>query len=996
MAKSIAIPKGRPDHPVLDYEVLRAEGILHLENLATELWTDFNTHDPGITMLELLCYAITDLGYRTRKLPIGDLLAGGGDGAFFGPTEVLPCAPVTALDYRKLLIDVTGIKNAWVRKQLDPTLFKEKSSSGETSKVLQLQKINSRPFLKFKEIVKDGKADKGKIKDFLKGILNAALLIDNLVDIIANKVEMNPPSDLWGIKDELDKLVDANGNKRFDVEAVAAAVAATDALCCRYGYYPLITTPKSDSPNDLLLDGLVQIILDIDDTLDPENKGDYEPVVQRVMRRLQANRSLGQDYVAPPLIVGKVPVAICLHLEVESGLNDMEVAAEAVWRIQQHLAPLLRFHTFKEMLQRHGTEDIYDGPLLNKGFLDDEAVESAQLLKTFFHSDLTHAATIPGQTNVRELKVKIPKKGKMLGEATFTEQTQYDIPYEDLPGTPIQEDGRPMKAILDLCNSCIFVTQNGTRREIPHHVLEEPLRLKKLLAQCYDERGDWPAPVGVLRSDLADYRSLQFDLPAVYGVGDNGAAGNIPTQRKGYRKQLQAYLAFFDQLLKAYLLQLKEVRQLLSVQQDINAPTYLTADLMDIPGLADIIDPAIPFSAESPAVRQERRNRAMDHLLARFGERFSDYVLNILRPDSGADDAPLQEHFTAYLEEKSEFLREVATLAEARSRGHNYRAAVWGTANVAGIKKSVHLRLGLEGTWHEDHLVPKPTTYEVEVVPLNSGAYYQIQFKIIKSGLPPGTSIPSNGILLKSKRYTTIGPAKANLQPIKAEVWRKEHYSVGPHPKESDRWAVLFTLGGKTELFSDPWSQEEAEKLLDFVKWVLELKASGELEGFHLIEHILLRPNDPADELLALSMGCDPSTSPKDPYSNWLTVVAPNWPKRFKTPEGRMEFEQAFRLEMPAGLALRLCWVDQQQMRVFEDRYKAWLDAKAKCTPEECHVTKAANLLIQWLNETPCSCGCTDDCTADTACKDCKSEERPAEEQIDSTTHSKGSKRQAL
>ena len=112
------IPKARPEHISLDFDLLRAEGIQHLEKLATEIWTDFNAHDPGITLLELLCYAITDLSYRTRMLPIEDLLANPNatQAQWFAATEVLPNAPVTERDFRKLLTDVKGVKNAWLRK----------------------------------------------------------------------------------------------------------------------------------------------------------------------------------------------------------------------------------------------------------------------------------------------------------------------------------------------------------------------------------------------------------------------------------------------------------------------------------------------------------------------------------------------------------------------------------------------------------------------------------------------------------------------------------------------------------------------------------------------------------------------------------------------------------------------------------------------------------------------------------------------------------------
>jgi hypothetical protein len=36
----------------------------HIVSLSSELWTDYEIHDPGITIMELLCYAITDLEYR--------------------------------------------------------------------------------------------------------------------------------------------------------------------------------------------------------------------------------------------------------------------------------------------------------------------------------------------------------------------------------------------------------------------------------------------------------------------------------------------------------------------------------------------------------------------------------------------------------------------------------------------------------------------------------------------------------------------------------------------------------------------------------------------------------------------------------------------------------------------------------------------------------------------------------------------------------------------
>ena len=64
------------EHPAMDYALLREAGIRRLERMAGRLWTDFNAHDPGITILEQLCYALTDLGYRI-DYDLKDLLADG-------------------------------------------------------------------------------------------------------------------------------------------------------------------------------------------------------------------------------------------------------------------------------------------------------------------------------------------------------------------------------------------------------------------------------------------------------------------------------------------------------------------------------------------------------------------------------------------------------------------------------------------------------------------------------------------------------------------------------------------------------------------------------------------------------------------------------------------------------------------------------------------------------------------------------------------------------
>jgi len=107
---------GFPDY--LDFTRLRSEGIGYLAQLSGKIWTDHNVHDPGITILETLCYALLDLGYRTN-LPAVDLFtpapgSGATDSNFFTPAQILGCNPLTILDYRKMLVDIDGVRNAWL------------------------------------------------------------------------------------------------------------------------------------------------------------------------------------------------------------------------------------------------------------------------------------------------------------------------------------------------------------------------------------------------------------------------------------------------------------------------------------------------------------------------------------------------------------------------------------------------------------------------------------------------------------------------------------------------------------------------------------------------------------------------------------------------------------------------------------------------------------------------------------------------------------------
>ncbi len=120
MAEAQTISRKKDQNDNLDFDRLRREGIQYVQQLSGKLWTDFNIHDPGVTILDQLCFALTDLLYRC-DFNVEDVLCG-EDGridmealALYEPHDVFPCRPTTVDDIRKAILDAFGdLDNVWV------------------------------------------------------------------------------------------------------------------------------------------------------------------------------------------------------------------------------------------------------------------------------------------------------------------------------------------------------------------------------------------------------------------------------------------------------------------------------------------------------------------------------------------------------------------------------------------------------------------------------------------------------------------------------------------------------------------------------------------------------------------------------------------------------------------------------------------------------------------------------------------------------------------
>jgi hypothetical protein len=121
------IPRSGTPATVPSYQDLLNQGIEHCQGLGSDHWTDYNQHDPGVTILQQLCFALTDLAYRS-DFDIADIMAVAEgekppEQPLYTGDRILTSCPLTKPDYRKFLYDrIDGVKNAWLVKVPDHPL----------------------------------------------------------------------------------------------------------------------------------------------------------------------------------------------------------------------------------------------------------------------------------------------------------------------------------------------------------------------------------------------------------------------------------------------------------------------------------------------------------------------------------------------------------------------------------------------------------------------------------------------------------------------------------------------------------------------------------------------------------------------------------------------------------------------------------------------------------------------------------------------------------
>ncbi len=612
------------EHPAMDYVFLRKEGIRLIEKMAGEVWTDFNAHDPGITILEQLCYAITDLGYR-MAYDLPDLLAGEGMDPYqslYSPATILSTQPVTLTDLRKLVLDVAGVKNAWI------------------------ETLESPAPLYFHE-----------------------------------------------------------GKKELRLE----------------------TEGPEDGPQTLepvSLKGLYRVLVETSGLVDNEGT----QVEREVSRRLNAHRNLCEDFDEIS-ILDHQDVTVLARIEVGPVEDAVEVLANIYERIAHYFSPVLPFKTLQDMLDAETpVDEIFEGPLLKHGFLDAQSLQNLKRRTVLYTSDLIRE--IMGVAGVRAVRQIRLKSGETI-EAWSLALGAKQVPKLVFTADAIVLEKEGMITSLDYDRAQALYNDRLKRSTT---FPELPLTAR-----------DFIPPAGKDR-EIDHYHAMQHQFPALYGIGEIGLPASATPERKAQAKQLKAYLLFFDQLLANYFSQLAQAKSLFSFY-GAHQKTYFSQMIADPAlGLEGIIrnspeahrthlDEMVQKTAGNGASTQ-RKNRFLNHLMARFSEQFTDYSLILFGLMEG--DAETSEE--KLIQDKQTFLQQYPRISGARGTGFD-ALNPWGGQNVSGLEERIRLKLGIAAQTDEqffliEHILLRPMEGDLQQeIPLLSAVQskdpYSLQLSFV-------------------------------------------------------------------------------------------------------------------------------------------------------------------------------------------------------------------------------------------------------------------------
>ncbi|KZS40924.1 hypothetical protein AWE51_24295 [Aquimarina aggregata] len=810
----ITIPKVLPKDTALSYDFLREEGIKLIQKLSADTWTDHNAHDPGITILEQVCYAITDLAYRI-DYDIKDLLGNNDKSSYndlYSPATILTVNPVTLLDLRKIVMDVAGVKNAWVEKVSQDHLGNDKE----------------------REIIP-------------KGLYNVLIEKDESVEIAGFKL----------------------------IADVRARLHASRGVCEDFEEVRLLTTQPIN----------LQGIIEVADTVDDIN----------------------------------------------------QLVANILYRVAAHFSPRIPFYTLQQLLKKgKRTDEIFEGPTLIHGFMDDDELLRHNRKQEIQASDIIRE--IMDETEVLTID------DFLIGTGANTIKSW--VLSLDPTKTPVLNFDETLKKLS--------FTSRGLKATI------NPEQVKKLYNQKSLQGLSRVLPVqerDIIMSETKDrhienYYALQNQFPANYGIGTSGVSESAPERRKAQSKQLTSYLMFFEQLLANHFSQIANFKNLMSFDGD-DKRTYFNQSLLGtVVGLEEVLDSKENYekylqerTADS-VDGLKRKNKFLNHLLARFSERFTGYGMLLQK----ASNIPYEVD-KKLITDKSNFLKDYPAISAGRGRAYDYTQQHWQSNNISGLEKRIARKLGIEeytrrnlgdgdteGFHMVEHILLRPHSKYPYPFDAQYSAVEITKFEAVEN--TNHTRCISKGHTLKEGEemrileneqyngtYTVIA---IEVDHFEIEIPFQESTTSGFWQRTLD--IRYFIRTAPVVSFSDS-SSEVGHTFCTVTEHNLqkgdriELTGTQHYDGDYEVVNITEKGFEiPIPFIEKETSGrWMPIEIPADPYSLQLTFVLPNWMERYQNEALKKFVENTIQEETPAHITAYIQWLDKPEMQIFDKAFQRFL-----------------------------------------------------------------------
>jgi hypothetical protein len=922
----------------LDYQQLYAIGLKHVQRLSSRIWTDYNVHDPGITTLELLCYALTDLSYRA-SFPIEDLLASPTDNRqnmqqqFFTARQIFPNRALTQRDYRKLLIDLAGVKNAWVQSATQvyyadtltgkllgsPALFVEElidlpsfaaklkqSSPDPVSRYLwaQLSSSMQQSLTEYEGTDPQAEPLRTQLVQSLNRIIQGDVFyhagwVSQFTLSAETQALMTQYQQAQAAKQSTEEIGDRLN--RFLLEDVYQEEIATNLV--------LRESVALRGVKKINLAGLYEVLIDYMD--DITESADKATVIQAVKQRLNANRNLCEDFVSFQEVETQL-FLLCAELELAPDADVSQVKAEILFQVQQYLAPPVNNYTLSEMLTRRkpdGTvytaDEIFEGSILDCGFIDDAELDQAELRREIRLSDvISIIMDIAGVRAVRDILINpqattVPLDNKWLVSV---------------------EAGK--KAILNRERSrLVFYKRNmpvvadDTQVAQAYASLTDAVKTKAETPVAYDLE----IPLGTDRQSDR-YYSFQNHFPAVYGLSEVGVSGAADDRRQALAYQLKAYLLFFDQIMANYFAQLSQVKQLFSTDPTIHHTYFFQVvnSFAEYQKIYRTDDVTAILQAQNDEREQadhlKRRHHFLDHLIARFAEQFHEFVSIMY--------SAFQFNAENMVSDKCRFLQQYPSLSSERAIAYNYSlqtdSDLWNSTNISGLEKRLTSLLGIRNNTRRN-LGEMTFDIYAEVDATSDGNF---EFRL-RNGDTLDLLFSSTTI------YATEELARQVLEQAIQAASLPSGYQHEVTTEGQYRFNIVDETGTAIARSSQDFDAEtQLNQAIDAVIEYVRVNYSD--EGMYLIENMLLRPEHPDDPFLPIcpNPNCT-DCADLDPYSYRLHIILPASASRFRNMDFRRFAEALIRAETPAHILPKICWISKDAMMALEKRYRNWLYLKA-------------------------------------------------------------------